>query len=341
MAGMTRRRRRRIEFGGGWLGRAVMLALLLGCGLRAQELPHEDYGQLLSLAPGPAALNPGERQVEAAIQQKHYGEAEQLLYARIQKTPAPAALLRQIGGVFFLDHRYLNCAIAMKKAEALAPLDERSRFLLAMSYVLMGHPDWARPELTALSRQNPQKALYPYWLARLDYGKRRYPQALVELQQALKIDAAYANGWDLQGLCQYAEGKYALAVASYTRAVEENLKGTRSPWPPLDFGSLLVKLGRLDEAAAQLREAVRLDGGLEPAHLQLGLVLEKQHHRAAAMAELEQAASLAPRDPAPHYGLARMYRNDGEMARASTESARFEKLRQELDAATSPKSGKR
>jgi hypothetical protein len=49
--------------------------------------------------------------------------------------------------VFFLDGKYLNVAIALKKAEKVSPLDDQSRFQLAMSYVILNHAGWARPEL--------------------------------------------------------------------------------------------------------------------------------------------------------------------------------------------------
>lgn len=309
---------------------AVALVWFCATGLWAQRRP-EDFSRLLPPVAGIHVPVEGASAVNRALQQKHYGEAEQLLYAEIQKNPASAVLLQRIADVFFLDHRFLNCAIALKKAEALDPLDERHRFLLAMSYVLMGYEDWARPELQALAAQNPKQPLYPYWLARLEFSRRRYLQALQKVQQALKVDAGYANAWDLQGLCNYALGRYDEAVVSYQKAVAANRRKARSPWPPLDFGSLLVKMGRLDEAGKALREAVRLGPNLAQAHEELGLLLEQQKDLHGAETELQIAARLAPADPGPHYGLARIYRNRGEAARAARESALFGKLKKARD----------
>lgn len=317
-----------------WRGlAAVALGLLCAAELGAQSRPPEDLSRLIPPVPGISLPAGGTSPIDRAVQQKRYGEAEQLLYAEIQKSPGSVRLLQRIADVFFLDRRYLNCAIALKKAEALKPLDERHRFLLAMSYVLLGQEDWARPELETLQKQNPKQPLYPYWLARLEFARRRYPQALQALQQALKVDAGYANAWDLQGLCNYALGRYDDAVLSYQRAVEANRRGANSPWPPLDFGSLLVKMGQLDEAGALLREAVRDDPNLAQAHEQLGLLLEKLHNFAGAEAELSTTARLAPADPEPHYALARIFRNLGESARAASESELFERLREAQDQA--------
>ena len=314
----------------------VVFGALCAAGLSAQRPSREDLSRLIPAAPGVDLPAEGASPVDQAIRQKRYGEAEQLLYAEIQKNPASSGLLRRIADVFFLDHRYLNCAIALKKAETLSPLDERHRFLLAMSYVLMGHEDWARPELETLQKQNPKQPLYPYWLGRLEFSRRRYPQALQRVQQALTVDPGYANAWDLQGLCNYALGRYDAAVQSYQKAVGANHRGTPSPWPPLDFGSLLIKMGRFGEAGPMLREAVQLGPNLAQAHEQLGLLLEKQHDLAGAVAELSKAAGLAPNDPDPHYGLARIFRNRGEKARAARETELFEKLRKKQDQADQP-----
>src|SRR5438034_11645754 len=76
-------------------------------------------------------------ELDAAVKARNYERAETLLAHEIEKDPKSPQLLTLLAGIFFLDGNYLNCAIAMKKAEALAPLDERSRFTLAMSYIVL------------------------------------------------------------------------------------------------------------------------------------------------------------------------------------------------------------
>src|SRR5213593_4268132 len=79
------------------------------------------------------------------------------------KSVRAAGLLEFAGGIFFLDREYLNSAIAFKKAEAIAALSERSRFTLAMAYIELGRPQWARPELEQLYASKSGNALYLYW----------------------------------------------------------------------------------------------------------------------------------------------------------------------------------
>ena len=69
-----------------------------------------------------------------------------MLLSAAGKHPDAPLLYSFLGRVFFLDHNYLNTVIAMKKAEALQPLEEKDRFTLAMAYVILHRPDWVRPD---------------------------------------------------------------------------------------------------------------------------------------------------------------------------------------------------
>ena len=107
-----------------------------------------------------------------AVSDHDYITAEKLLLAEIERdphSPRAARLLAYAGTVYFLNQDYMNAAMAWKKSEAIAPLDPQLRFPLAMAYIRMAHPDWARPVLESLAAQNDKDALYPYWLGRLDY----------------------------------------------------------------------------------------------------------------------------------------------------------------------------
>ncbi|MGH9615088.1 MAG: tetratricopeptide repeat protein, partial [Bryobacteraceae bacterium] len=86
---------------------------------------------------------PVSRQVSELVSKHDYPAAEKLLIDAIQADPRSASLLRTLGGVFFLDGKYLNCASALEKAKAANLLDESSRMTLAMAYVNLDRPEWA------------------------------------------------------------------------------------------------------------------------------------------------------------------------------------------------------
>src|SRR5438094_10262968 len=124
-------------------------------------------------------------ELEEALNRGDYKSAEAILLEEVERDPKSiraARLLVIAGGIFFLDGQYLNSAIAWKKAEAIAPLDDRSRFTLAMAYVKLGRQDWARRQTERLATANPDDLLSKHRLARFDYDAHNYSSALTRLQ---------------------------------------------------------------------------------------------------------------------------------------------------------------
>src|SRR5262245_23640331 len=123
-------------------------------------------------------LDPARRlEFEKALRARDYKRAETILVEEAERDPKSlraAKLLTIAGGIFFLDGQFLNSAIAFKKADTIAPLDEQNRFTMAMSYIKLNRRDWAKPELEKLSSLDAKNALYQYWLARLDYDAKQY-----------------------------------------------------------------------------------------------------------------------------------------------------------------------
>ena len=277
-----------------------------------------------------AALPPVVRDhLEEAIRIRDYFKAEQILVHEIDRNPRSPSLLTLAAGVFFLDGRYLNAATALKKAEAVAPLDDPSRFTLAMSYIAMDRRDWARPELEKLAQKNAVSPLYLYWLARLDYDAQQYPAAIQKLERVIVLDPRFMKAYDNLGLCYEAAGRLDDAVTTYQRAVDLNRQGMPvSPWPPLNLGTLLVKLGHFDEAEKYLHESLVADPKFAQAHYSLGILLEKQGQDEDAIRELERAVALDAAYAQPHYALGRIYRRNGNSAKAGAELDEFERLKQ-------------
>jgi len=307
-----------------FLAMTTLQARTLGQELRDPPVP--DPGALL-IAPLEASLR---SRLEEALKARSYTRAETILVEEIERNPKSTLLLRLLGHIFFLDAKYLDTAVAMKKAEALSPLDEASRFTLAMAYVRLNHNDWARPELEKLVRSGPRKALYPYWIARLDYAAQQFNSAVANLQKALELDPGFSKAHDNLGLCYEALGKSDEAIRSYQEASRLNRQHSpSSPWPPLNLAALLVKFDRLEEAETCLRESLGYDGKFAKAHYQLGVILEKQQKYAEAIQELRQASLLDPSYPEPHYVLSRIYRRQGETKNAETALITFKRLKKD------------
>ncbi len=287
-------------------------------------------------------LDPEQRgRLHQALQAKDYATAERLLVTEIEAQPKSGELLRLLGGILFLDQQYLNSVIALKRAEALAPLDASNRFTLAMAYIVLDRRDWARPELEKLQQLQPRNPLYLYWLARLDYDTQQFHRGIARLEEVLRLDPNFTKAYDNLALCYEALGQHEGAILTYQKAIDLNrASGKPSPWPALNLGSLLSRIGKLDAAEISLRESIGCDPALSQSRYQLGVVLEKQGRVAEAIQELSQAAALNPAYAEPHYALARIYRRTGDLKKAEESLNTFQNLKQEKRADSTRQRGK-
>lgn len=266
--------------------------------------------------------------VSAALSKRDYDAAERILIDAIHTNPKSPRLLTFLGGVYFLAGSYLECAVAMKKAEVITPLPDADRFTLAMAYVVLGHSDWAQPEIERLIKSQPNNALYYYWLSRIDYDRRFYAKGVVAGQKAIALKADFVRAYDSVGLCEQALGHYQKAIQAYKQAEHLNLKADPpSPWPPLEFGYLLLSLHRFADAKEEIKKALSIDPRFPEAHYRLGTVLEHEGNDAGAEAEFKRAIALKPDFAGPHYSLARLYGRLGETKRAQAEKVEFQKIR--------------
>lgn len=309
----------------------VLLSFQLPVGL-AQESAAPENPLPETSALQPLDLTPAQRsQLQQAMQAHDYVVAEKLLLPQIQADPHSergGRLLAFAGVVYFLDRDYMNAAIAWKKSEAIAPLEPQLEFSLAMAYIRMERPEWARPVLTSLAAHDSRDALYPYWLGRIDYDAREYSKAIGEFQHAIALDAGMSRAYDNLGLCYYHQNQNDLAVQNYQKAIAlDRAANEPSAWPYLNLAVTLRLLNRAPEAEADLRQAIQIDPSLAQAHFQLGIVLEGMNQAQAAIAELQTAARLDTSYAEPHIALARIYHKLGQEATAREEEQAYLHLR--------------
>jgi tetratricopeptide (TPR) repeat protein len=268
--------------------------------------------------------------VERAVRSHEYTQAEEVLFKEIQQQPNSYALLAFLGRVFFLHGEYFKCAVAMKKADAVSSLKDPERFTLALSYIVLSHEDWARSELEKLSAADSSNPLYHYWLGRIDYDKMNFTAASASFQRTLQLNPNFVKAHDNLALTYEALGQFDDAIESYNQALSLNRRqAVPSPWPPLNLGALLVKLGKFEAAENCLRESLRFDPRFPKAHYQFGLLLEKENKDLDAIEQLRQAAQYDPPYPEPHYILGRIFRRMGKEREADVEFATFRELKQE------------
>ena len=265
--------------------------------------------------------------IGAAIRARQWERAERLLAEEIDRSRS-RELLILVARIFLLDNKPLNAAVALKKAEAIAPLDPDLRFTLALAYVRLGRRDWARPELERLAQSDESSAEYRYWIGRLDYDDGKYSDAISRFTEALARDPGMMRAHDNLGLCYEALDQADRAIAHYREALRLNRQAsTKSPWPPTNLGILLRQRGEMEESASLFREALEYDDDFAKAHYELGVLLDQRDRMDEALGELRRAASIDASYAEPHYVLARIYRRQGRTTLADESLTTFLRVR--------------
>ena len=184
----------------------------------------------------------GARRSDKAINAQDWPRAEQLLAAEIERTPKPAALLKLLAACFMHDRKPLNAAIALKKAEAIGPLDA-ALALPARARVHRHAPRrlGASRARAGSSAAEPQNTSYLYWLGRLDYDSGKYASAVARLQQVIAREPGFIRAYDNLGLCYEAlnQPDDAMAPVPGGDPTQRALLGETWPWPFLNLGILL------------------------------------------------------------------------------------------------------
>ena len=149
------------------------------------------------------------------------------------------------------------------------------------------------------------------------YGLRRFPEAIAAFLDAGRLDPdAEQPVAFLNRMSDNWGDRKPEVVAMFAAYVK---KHPRSALAHLAFG-------RATANAEALRTALKLNPKSAEAHYELGVVFELKKDFPSAIESFKRAAELAPRNPVPHYRLARLYARTGKPEKAEAERAVHEKL---------------
>lgn len=150
------------------------------------------------------------------------------------------------------------------------------------------------------------------------YGQRRFEDAAVAFLQVIQIDPGIEQPYIFLG-------KMLDQAGTHLEEIRKDFEAWAASHPQNAQAQLLLAKARLandpqdTRAESLLRRSIALDSGNWEAHYELGvLVAAKRNYREAA-AELARASELDPKQPMPHYHLARVYERLGEAERAKAE----------------------
>jgi tetratricopeptide (TPR) repeat protein len=278
-----------------------------------------------------AFSNPADgNRAAAALAARNFATLQNMLEQQRASNPTRNGELFALeGAVAFLQGRMGDAVTDLAHAAQIEPLSDADSFTLAMALVNLGNDDRARDLLAILAQKNPDRALYIYWLGRLDYDQRRYEQAVAKFQRALKLDPQMVRAWDSLGLAFDMQGQMDQALAAFQQAVElDRLQPHPSPWPPHNLGYLLLRMERPQEAESALRESLRYDPSLAITNYHLARTLEKLGKNQEAIAYYKEAVKQDSASTDACYSLALLYRRLGREPEAKLMLAEYKRRKE-------------
>jgi tetratricopeptide (TPR) repeat protein len=183
-----------------------------------------------------------------------------------------------------------------------------------------GDLDEAIGEYREAVRLNKNNAQSHYVLAHALDCRGQRNNAIAEYREAIRLDKDFPTAHtNLGNLLADADA----AVAEYRAALATKQAFPEAYAAHFGLGRALEKKGRLDEAIAAYREAVRLKDSLTPAHYELGNALKQKGRLDESIAEYRKAIRLMEDFPEAHHNLAQalVAKNDTDMAIAEYRKA--------------------
>lgn len=265
--------------------------------------------------------------VRALIDTRVLAEAETIVVRELAADTRDTKWILLLAEIRLDQHRFDESLQLVQSAIGLGRDSSQARLLAGLNYVGLQRNDLAEPELRAavqLDAANPQAL---YYLGRLLYAKNWFDAAIEVTKRALEHDPTLVRAYDNLGLCYEAKQMFDEAKRQYLAGIaEQQRKGTKTEWPALDLGSMLLKQEQFAEAKPYLQKAVEINPQSAEAHFRLGCVLEREGDPPSAVAELKRAIQLDAHLASAHYRLAQLYRQLGNSNEAERELLSFQKL---------------
>jgi tetratricopeptide (TPR) repeat protein len=182
-----------------------------------------------------------------------------------------------------------------------------------------------------LMKQLLQAAPDSYWVhlanAQVQESLRRYDLAQQEYRKAIELNANVPGAHVGLGRAILSASKDPHAIDEATREFERELAlSPENATAEFELGEIAREHGQLDRAREHLLRAVHYNQDLFEAQVALGRLLLKEGKAREAIAHLEVAAHLEPRDKLSHYLLASAHKSLGDQDAARRELDLYRKL---------------
>jgi tetratricopeptide (TPR) repeat protein len=257
---------------------------------------------------------------EAAIEQKHYPEAERLLHKLVEREPASYVAWFDLGFVENALGKVDESIAAYHRSVAAKPDVFESNLNLGLQLAKSGQPDAERFLLAATELKPTSQVAegrYRAWLALAQTIEKSKPEeALSAFQQAAALKPTEAEPHISAGQLLEQKNRFADAEQEYKQALAID---SRSADAAIGLANIYMHGRRFPEAEEYLRKLLAEHADAAPIHIQLGRVLAAEGKTDVAIAELQAGIKLAPGYDGAQRDLADLYAtaNKNHLAEAS------------------------
>ncbi len=183
----------------------------------------------------------------------------------------------------------------------------------------------AEKVFSALLREQPRLASAALGLAEMELKRGRPSAAEAHLKAVLKREPNHVDALVAYSRFFSAQGRFELALEPLKKAVRID---ANSYTAQSNLGDLMLNgLKKPDEAVTAYKAAVALQPSAVPPRFGLALAHLAAGRKAAALAQLEETAKLAPTDPALPHMIGRIHASEKRFAPAAAAMDRALALR--------------
>lgn len=290
-------------------------------------------GQLLAGLAARAAVaqapvlvaNPVDQTVARALElaETHqFSPAESILAEVLKSNPNHPGALYEYATVLSWDGKYDESLVTYRKLLAVQP--ENHGLHLEMARVLLWQADLekrpacaadALAECDSMLVHDPRNVEALKLSAAIDLRFSRYLEARMRLDRALRAAPEDAEATRLMAEAWEGARQHDQAIGLLRAYLKVHPAVIALRWSLAD---ILVKRGRLGEAAEEYRYIIRLNPGHDGAHVALGRILCWQGRVGESRRHYDAARQLSPQSVGPVLGLADLQAAIGRWDRAAS-----------------------
>ncbi len=247
---------------------------------------------------------------------------------RLDPDSAPTLLL--YGSGLLAEGKFSRARERLLQAQALRPQDPRLRFLLGKALIGEGDHAGAIAQLEALVKQDPDKPEVHLLLLSAYRSKGDIQATTRQARQAARKFPAHLESQLEAGMDLQTVGEFESAEPALRRAVDlSEGKPADRRRARFNLATVLVKLGRDDQAVPLLKEVVDADPGEVEARVELGDSYLRAGDYDQAVQVLQEAVSRDPRNRRAHLLLGKAFTRLGRHEEAGRHFQAFQELETE------------